>query len=158
MITVTRYIKGEAIPGFLPDKSRVDVLQALMDMFARLHGGAELFIRGFNYGLAIYDADPQSADYDRAIYGFIGTKLDQFLIDATKWWQSDKEVAAGSPDQDRFIRQALLRVTGHKQLTDTEWYCALTMPEDEFLAAMAMSVENGELVTELFRQTSPASS
>jgi hypothetical protein len=157
-ITLTRYIKGKAISGLLTGGTIVSTEEALADMFTRLHAGADLHTSGFSYGLTIYTGPEfRPTGYDRAIYANAGTTLDQFLIDATSWWRGNKESTAGSPEQDQFIRLALLRLTGHVQLPAAERQFALDLSQDEFIAAMAMSLEANEGVAELFRPTVSAS-
>ena len=147
-ITVTHYTKGGA-PRYRAAEERFSTLEALNDMFNRLRSGADTRTSGFNYGLVMYtgpEANPTGSDV--AIYGGTSTQLQDFLIRAPKWFEKGEDY--GSAAHQRFLRRTLLEAIRHP-LSEQEMEVALAMPEDQFLAALAIAIDNGESVAELFR-------
>lgn len=129
---------------------RMSLQATLADMFRRLRAGADMAISGSNYGLISYIGPAWSpSGTDKAIYQGLSAKMQDFIIHATKWWRNDG-MKLGSPDHTRFIRRLLLKAAAHDELSSAQRHVALEMPEDEFLAAMAMAIETGDNVAELF--------
>jgi len=149
-ISVTHYTKGEGAPFYLPGEEYLSVQDALTDVFSRLRNGAGLGTSGYNYGLVTYVGPEENpTGSDKAIYGGLSPKLQDFLIRATKWWEQGDDTMPGTPEHEHFIRRLLLEATGH-DLSTTETDIALNMAEDQFLAAIAMAIETGDNVAELF--------
>jgi hypothetical protein len=148
-ITVTHYTKGEGAP-FYPPMDIMAVQDALADMFRRLRAGADTATSGHSYGLVTYiGPDETPTGSDKAIYGGLTPKLQNFIIRATKWWDQDAGMKLGSPEHGRFIRRRLLEAIDH-DLDDARLVIAEHMSEDQFLAAVTRAIETGENVAELF--------
>lgn len=156
-INISHYCKGArvaaaaAIP--IPHKPLMTIQRTLTDIFARLRVGAEMTTSGFSYGLVIYESTDDGAivGNDKVIYNNASARLRDFIIRATKWWHNEGDtIDPGTPSHDQFVRRTLLGCTRH-QLSDKEMAYALSMSEDDFLAAMALSLESDVLVTELFQ-------
>lgn len=149
-ISVVHYTQGEDAPFYPLTEEHLSIRDALTDMFRRLKAGADMAVSGYNYGLMTY-IGPEEAPtgWDKAIYASLDPKLQNFIIRATKWWEQDEGMEPSTAKHDRFIRRLLLQATDH-DLDDAKWAIAEHMPEDEFLAAMAMAIETGENVGELF--------
>ena len=156
-ITVAHYTKGKGAPFYPPMEEHLSIESALADIFRRLKAGADMATSGYNYGLVTYFGPEEApTGSDKAIYGGLTPKLQDFIIRAAKWWEQDEDTTPGSSEHDRFIRRLLLEATGH-ELDDAKWVTAEHMPEDQFLAALAMAIENGENVAELFHLGLPTS-
>lgn len=151
-ITATHYTRGEGAPFYPLTEEPLPIKDALTDMFRRLRAGASMATAGHNYGLVTYFGPEEApTGSDKAIYGGLSAKLQDFIIRATKWWRHDESMQPGSPEFDRFIRRLLLEATGHDDLSGAQSHVAReVMPEEEFLAAMAMAIEHGDNVAELF--------
>jgi len=152
-ISVTHYTEGTGVRRYLPSEEYMTIEVALADMFERLRQGAQATFSGYNNGLATYvgaeSPDDEATGIDTVIYGGCGPLLKRFL-ELAPTWREREDIEPGTPEQDAFIRHLFLKVTGH-DLSESETEVALAMDQEDFLAAMAMSIETGECVTELFR-------
>lgn len=153
-IVHSSYGTGAAAAAAIPATQQfITIQQALADMFARLRAGATMASSGYSYGLTILEShDGRLVGYNKVIYTNASNKIQDFIIRASKWWlDKGSEITSDAlARHDQFVRRTLLGCTRH-QLSDKEMAYALSMSEDDFLAAMALSLESDVLVTELFQ-------
>jgi hypothetical protein len=149
VVSVTRYSGGSVAPFFIPSQVFMAVQEALADMFDRLYRGGRVGYSGQRYVLANRVSSDRATSWDKVVYSSAYPMLDNFVFCGSRFWLNG--LSPGTSELEMYLRLCLLQVTSYEEeLSGDQLVKAYAMPRKDFLIIVAMIIENGEAVPDLF--------